>query len=163
VHADYLSEHKVVPADILIMSYGNRGWEALPTAFVRSSGNDFYFSADADRYSLLAVGNTKEGVSGLPGFTVARASSAPSPIATPVSPAAVPDTLISRAGQGIVSGPVTVSTTIAPPAPAGPATGFPFITAALIGMGGVGLVGCGMLVRRWWIRRQNPALFREYD
>jgi hypothetical protein len=48
-------------------------------------------------------------------------------------------------------------------APAAPDTGFPLATAALIAVGGIGLIGGGVLVRRWYIRRQNPALFREYD
>jgi len=34
----------------------------------------------------------------------------------------------------------------------------------LVGAGCVVLVvGISWWVRRWWIRRQNPALFREFD
>jgi hypothetical protein len=52
---------------------------------------------------------------------------------------------------------------IAVPAPVMPGTRFPLATIALIGTGCVVLLGSGWYVRRWWIRRQNPALFREYD
>jgi LPXTG-motif cell wall-anchored protein len=44
-----------------------------------------------------------------------------------------------------------------------PNTGSPFTTGAIIGVGGIGLIGGGVVIRRWWIQRQNPALFREYD
>jgi hypothetical protein len=44
-----------------------------------------------------------------------------------------------------------------------PITGFPLATIALVGAGCVVLIGSGWYIRRWWIRRQNPGLFREYD
>jgi hypothetical protein len=57
--------------------------------------------------------------------------------------------------------PVTMQTTIIPVTPQ-PAPGFPLTTVALIGAGCIVLIGGGWYVRRWWIRRQNPALFEEY-
>jgi len=44
-----------------------------------------------------------------------------------------------------------------------PAPGFPVMTAVLIGPGCVVLAGSGWYVRRWGIRRRDPALFREYN
>ena len=61
------------------------------------------------------------------------------------------------------SGAPVVSQITAPPGTAVPDTGFLLVTVALIGVGCVVLIGGSMLVRRWWIRRQNPALFLEYD
>jgi PKD repeat protein len=164
VNSRYLSEHRIVPADIVVMSYGNRGWETLPTTFVYSSGNDFYFTADADTYSLLAVGNRKEGTGSLPSFGTVQVSPA-------VSPATITRSTSSASSQPqpvayqTKAVPVTRQTAVAPiigPGPAG-SSGFPFITAGLIGAIGFVLAGSGFLIRRWWIRRQNPALFRKYE
>jgi PKD repeat protein len=62
-------------------------------------------------------------------------------------------------GSGAVSAQQTVA--------AYPATtqsgGFPYTSVALAGGSGVVLIGSGWYIRRWWIRRQNPALFRKYD
>jgi hypothetical protein len=59
-------------------------------------------------------------------------------------------------------GPVARETS-AVPAPAVPDAAFPFVTCGLVAVGDVGIIGGGMLVRRWYIRQKNPALFRDYD
>jgi len=59
----------------------------------------------------------------------------------------------------------STETTTVPPAGVntGDSHAFP-IMFILIGIGGFVIAAiCVMLVRRWWIHRQNPALFRKYD
>jgi hypothetical protein len=57
---------------------------------------------------------------------------------------------------------VRTETTVVP-AGTGGSPGTPTL-AIFAGIGGIAVVAVGaVLVRRWWIHRQNPALFKEYD
>ena len=49
------------------------------------------------------------------------------------------------------------------PAPPQSSPQLPVVTIVAIIAGIAVLIGCILLLRRWWIRRQNPALFRKYD
>ncbi|MEI8331194.1 MAG: hypothetical protein WCF90_06035 [Methanomicrobiales archaeon] len=41
VDSGYLSEHKVITADIVIMNYDDNGWQEHPATFIQSTGNTF--------------------------------------------------------------------------------------------------------------------------
>jgi PKD repeat protein len=163
----YLAEHSITPAEIRVMSYSGGRWTPLDTRFTGASGNRFSFTADTDTYSLLSLGNTKDGINGLPVI-----GSAATPVPTTSHTPATRPSLTDPENQGIsreetpaaaVQQPVA-----APPAPAAASlpvasSGFPLIAIIVVSAGCIVLIGGAWYARRWWIRRQNPALFREYD
>jgi hypothetical protein len=165
VNSRYLSEHRVVPSDIVIMSYEEQEWEALPTTFAHSSGNDFYFTANVDSYSVLAIGNRKEGNANLPSFNPVMGS----PSVTSENSAKSPSSLAASDPQHIeysaIHVPAEHKITAIPVDETKPASssGISVPILAIIGTGCLSMGLCGLLIRRWWIRRQNPALFRKYD
>jgi hypothetical protein len=110
-----------------------------------------YFSGQSAGFSLFAIAGTPEKTA---------------PVTLTETPAALVGFKqeMEPVRAVITQAPVTTQTT-APPAPAeAPAGSFTFpVIPALIGVGCVGLVGGGWYIRRWWIQRQNPALFAEYD
>ena len=163
----YLAEHSVTPSDIRVMSYSEGRWTPLETRFTGVSGNRFSFTANTDTYSILSLGNTKDGITGLP-VIVSAVTPAPAIIRTPAtspSPAAPESRAVAREET---SGPVVQQPAADPPAPAAASaldgsSGIPFMILVPVFAGCIVLTGAGWYVRRWWIHRQNPALFREYD
>jgi len=164
VDSSYLAEHSVVPADIRIMSYAGGRWSELDTRFTGSSGNRFFFTSDSDRYSLLSIGNMKDGSTGLPVIGGA-ATPVPTIFRTPEtspSPADPESRVVAREETTAPAVQQPVEEHPAPSTVSAKTSGFPLMTIVLIIAGCTILIG-GWYVRRWWIRRQNPALFQEYD
>jgi PGF-pre-PGF domain-containing protein len=147
VPQSWLDEHRIDPGNIVLYRQTSNCWEALPTTMLSTKDGTVYFSAESTGFSLFAI-------AGIPDPT------APATVAT--SGSTVEEQVTTRAIA--VKAPVTMKTTAPPAAPeatAGPSA-FP-VLPALIGIGCIGLAGSGWYIRRWWIRRQNPALFMEYD
>ena len=152
VPQSWLDENHIDPKNIVLYHQTVNGWEALPTTVLSTKDGTVYFSAESNNFSLFAIAGTPTvltppGVAGMP-----------EPVSTPAVQEQVP------VPAAVAKAPVTTHTT-APPVPSpvpGSSSSFP-VVPALIGIGCVGLIGGGWYVRRWWIRRQNPALFREYD
>jgi len=147
--ANHLSAQNVV-------LYQNTGktWQALPTTFVKTVNGNLYFTATSPGFSRFAItGQVAPTVQSVatPAPTVQAAGDIRNASATAQIPTTTP----------VTRKPVAVQTT-APPAAVSPAPGFPLAVVALVGAGCLVLIGGGFLVRRWCIRRQNPALFKEY-
>jgi hypothetical protein len=131
---------------VLYHQTSDGGWEALPTTVLSTKDGTVYFSAQSTGFSLFAIAGTP---------TIAT------PAITTVATfgSVVEEQATTRA---IVTKVVVTTETTAPPAatpqPAAPSPLLNIVLAlAAIGM----LAGCGFMARRWWIRRQNPALFEE--
>jgi len=143
----WLEEHHVSPVNVNMYHYTGTMWEALPTKVVNTRDSRVFFSALGSGFSLFAI-------SGKPGV-----SSNVSP--TYHAPYASGDFLPNSENKPGATSPVIAQTTAPLPVhPTQPASGFPLIIV-LTAIGCTGLLAGVILVRRWCIRRQNPALFRE--
>ncbi|MCK9580036.1 MAG: IPT/TIG domain-containing protein [Methanoregula sp.] len=153
VPVSWLEENHLAQSDIVLYHYTGNAWEALPTTAGSTANGIVTFTATSPGFSLYAITGQPQAGS-IPTITPHEktfgdlAQQTPTPaVITVVTP--LPDQ------------PRT--TTPVPPVPVQPETGSPLATITLIGAGCVVLAGAGWYIRRWWIRRQNPALFMEYD
>ncbi|MDO8873460.1 MAG: PKD domain-containing protein [Methanoregula sp.] len=154
VPVSWLEEHGLTTGDVSMNRYHEGAWTSLPTTFFGVNNGVASYSAQSPGFSLFAITPKKNGAQA---GTASASCPVIQPASCPVCPGPVAGSLLAS------SGAPAVCETAAPQAPAVPDTGSPLTTGAIIGVSGIGLISGGMLVRRWWIRRQNPALFRQYD
>jgi large repetitive protein len=152
VPQSWLDENHIAPGSILLYHQTANGWEALPTRGLSTKDGTVYFSAVSPGFSLFAIAGTP-AVLNPPAVAATQQT-----VSTPAVQEQVP------APAAVAKAPVTSQTTAPPapsPVPAG-SSSFPVVPALII-LCCVGLIGGGWYAFRWWNRRQNPALFREYD
>jgi PGF-pre-PGF domain-containing protein len=156
VPVTWLTEHQLTPPNVVMYHLVEQTWVALPTTLVKVVNGVAYYTAASPGFSRFAI-------TGQAGITSAT------PLAT-LTPAGqtygdlAPATSVTKnpTPAEVASKPVTAQTT-AIPAPSQPAPAHPLLTIAIAGGIIVVLVAGGFLIRRWLVRRQNPALFRNYD
>jgi PGF-pre-PGF domain-containing protein len=161
VPSAWLSAHSLAPADIVMLRYHDGAWAELPTLYQDEAGGACSFVATTPGFSYFAIANRAGTAAANPAVTgtasPALTGGAVQAVTTPASLPASGNTV----SPGL-SVPVTTGTAAVPAGTTG-SPGFPALWI-LAGIGGIAILAAGaVLVRRWWIRRQNPALFQEYD
>jgi len=152
----WLDANNYVPADIVMLYSKNGQWEQLPTSFVREESGRVWFSAITPGFARFAV------AAGRVILAPQQAVENPTPDGTISTVAPVeqePDIPEQSVTAPALKAPAAASDTGT--ASDNPVQGNGFVYP-LVFAAGIVLVGGGFLVRRWWIQRQNPALFRRY-
>ena len=164
VAGSWMAANHITPENIVMLRNHEGTWTSLPTTYLRQEGNYYYFTATTPGFSYFAVAaRTQAGVTALPTAPPLSAETTLPTGSFPTSSITVVQTQVPTLAvttHPAISHPVTFPTTIAP-APAGSPV-FPW-SSVIAGAGVIVLVVAGIVVvRRWWIRRQNPALFRNF-
>ncbi|MDD1682275.1 MAG: PGF-pre-PGF domain-containing protein [Methanoregula sp.] len=151
VPQSWLDENHIAPGSIVLYRQTANGWEALPTTVLYTKDGTAFFSAVSPGFSLFAIAGTPAGATPTQVLSVPASPGSPVKEKAPVAAA-------------VTQKPVVTGTTI-PPAPAEVPAGFSSIPVlpAVVVLGAIGLIGGGIVARRWWVRRQNPALFADCD
>ncbi|MDD4485047.1 MAG: PGF-pre-PGF domain-containing protein, partial [Methanoregula sp.] len=161
VSESWLTDHGLTPADIVLMRYHNGVWAELPTTYQYETGGACYFTATTPGFSYFAIAARTDMASANATVTGTAAASVPVSTAQMAAMTSAVPAFVTASPAG-TSAPVTTATTAVPTGATG-SSGIP-VLAILAGIGGIAVVAVGaVLARRWWIRRQNPALFKEYD
>lgn len=165
VAGNWLAANHLTPEHLVLLRNHDGTWAPLPTTYLRQEGNYHSFTATTPGFSYFAVAaRTPAAVTVLPLAAPVSAEITLPPGSSPTRRVTVVQTLaptMTVTTHPGISRPITSPTTMAP-VPAG-SSGFP-LAPVIAGVVVFVLVVAGsVVVRRWWIRRQNPALFRDYD
>ncbi len=140
----WLESRNAGPDSIVLQRFNSTKWETLPTNVTGNSSGFVSYRANSPGFSLFAISIGK------------------SPAATGLSSTVPATQAQGTAGEGIRATTPPLAATSPVPAQTGqPSPVLPLTTIGLIGAILVVIFGVAIIARRWWIRRQNPALFKK--
>ena len=155
VPLSWLTEHGFAVNDVVMMHNVNGQWHTLETRFVSQSNGNVLYESTTPSFSYFAIAYQKGNT------TMGQAT--PVPTVTTTTTTSVAKTPVTVTPRLPVAKTTKETQTPVPPPTTAPVEGTP-LTLIIIGVvGAIAIIAGAFLVRRWWIRRQNPALFRNYD
>jgi len=152
----WLKDQGIAPIDLVMTRYYDNTWGELPTRMEKYSNGRYYYVATTPGFSYFAV--TRKGA-GVP--TTAPTLTSLATITRQITSESTTMATTRQVTSAVRTKPVT--TTTVPPVSAAESPEFPIIWIVYGVAGLTGFIVIIVFVRRWWIRRQNPALFRKYD
>jgi PGF-pre-PGF domain-containing protein len=155
----WMKQQGIAPENLVMLRYYDNAWHEIPTKRQEYTNGRYYYVAKASGVSYFAV-------------TYTGALAPKTTIPTLTAQITLPQQTVSESltvePTGFVTlttvpkKPVTTTTTV-PPVSSEEPWEIPLIWI-IVGIGAfIGFVLIGLCIRRWWIRRQNPALFRKND
>jgi len=148
VPQSWLDEHRIAPKNIILYHLTRNGWVALPTKFLETKDGNVYLSAASPGFSLFAIAGTADNET---------------PVTVSTSQIILDNLVQDQSTVQTANVPVTTRTTAPPVTNVKPSAPSPLLNIVLV-IATIGiLISGGFMVRRWWIQRQNPALFQKYN
>lgn len=157
VPVTWLAEKGFTKNDMTLMLWDPAAntWSSIPTAIISENQGIVTYQSIAPHMSEFAIAYKKGAA--------AQAQASVTAIQTSMPLDASPVTIVTTNPLSISPTNPTPTETIAP-APVTPPTGGIPLTTMIIAVFAIIIIVAGAyLTRRWWIQRQNPALFRELD
>jgi PGF-pre-PGF domain-containing protein len=154
----WLKDQGIAPTDLVMTRYHDTTWSELPTRMEQYSNGRYYYSATTSGFPYFAVTRKGTGVRTTTPTLISlvtitqqiKTESTTITTTRPVTP--IP----------VRTKPLTTTTTV-PPASNAESPEFPTLWIVFGVAGFTGVIISILVIRRWWIHRQNPALFRKYD
>jgi len=147
VPVSWLEEHALTPQNIIMYHQVEKTWNALPTTLVKTENGHAYYTAASPGFSRFAISGEINPAEAVQEQTPDNQTFGDMDAATTIP-------VVSTAAHT----PIATQTTKAPPVQPTdqPSSGVPVMIIGVVGI--IILIGLGLLIRRWWIRKQNPAL-----
>jgi hypothetical protein len=166
----WLEAHKITPDNVVMLRYTNNQWVELPTRLSDTHPTSYGYISTTPGFSTFAIAETKNSSLG------AKVTQVLTEL-TPVVPASADNTSTETSPARPTKTVIQPTSTVVPAALAPavnqaqltllqvffPPAGLPLMTIIAWATVLILLIVAIWLISRWWIRRQNPTLFREYD
>lgn len=155
VPTTWLAEKGYTKNDMTLMLWdpAAKTWSSIPTAIISENQGIVTYQAIAPHMSEFAVAYKKGAAAQANASVTVIQTSVPLSTTTPV---------LTTTSSIRPTTPTPAQTT-APVVSTPPTGGIPLTTMVVAVVGIIIIVAGAFLVRRWWIRRQNPALFKELE